>query len=328
LTSSDRSRAWRALLRAANGLGSRAAEAVWASSSGWAGKVPRRLPRRWTSSGRERVLVIAAHADDEAMGCAGTVIRHCQAGDLVRIAIVTDGARSGAHGIDGVSMRRIREGEARRAAAVMGAPCDWIGLHEGDWSDEEGTAALRRGLVEIAPTVIYAPSTVDYQVEHRRLARLLGALLTELAVAPEMRIYAVQVPLTPLLVNLVHDVSDLEPSIGSVFRCYATQQESISRTFRLRRYAARFYGATTQVEGFCALPAESYSFLQQRRPADFRALYLRAWRDPLAAMVGSIERLSWRRKIREVSRPSALQRAATRTPSVWRWTSGAGRDLA
>lgn len=303
MTSSERRGAWRAFLRSANGLGSRAAEALWASSSAWAGKVPRRLPRRWASSGRERVLVIAAHADDEAMGCAGTLIRHSQAGDPVRIAIVTDGARSEAHGIDATSMRRIREGEARRAAAEMGARCDCLGLPEGDWSDQEAKAALRRELLEVAPTIVYAPSNVDYQVEHRRLARLLGALFTELALAPEVRIYAVQVPLTPLLVNLVHDVSELEPSIGAVFRCYATQQESISRTFRLRRYAARFYGARTQVEGFCALSAELYASLQQRTPSDFRALFIRAWRDPLAAMVGSRERLSWRRKVREASRP-------------------------
>jgi len=298
LTSSDPVRAWRALMRAANGLGSRAAEALWAASSGWAGRVLLRPPRRWTTSGRERVLVIAAHADDEAMGCAGTVIRHSQAGDLVRIAIVTDGARSKAHGIDAVSMRAIREQEAKRAAAAMGAPCDWIGLHEGDWSDAEGKAAVRRVMEEVAPTIVYAPSNIDYQVEHRRLARLVGSLLGDLAAAPEVRIYAVQVPLTPLLVNLVHDVSDLEPSIDSVLRCYATQQESISRTFRLRRYAARFYGVATQVEGFCALPAEIYSSLHQRTPSHFRALYIRAWRDPLAAAVGSAERLSWRRKVR------------------------------
>jgi LmbE family N-acetylglucosaminyl deacetylase len=297
LTSSDRAPAWRAFLRAANGLGSRAAEALWASASAGAAKLPHRPPRRWAASGRDRVLVVAAHADDEAMGCAGTIIRHAGAGDWVRIAIVTDGARSNAHGIDGVAMRRLRAGEAARAAAQMGAPSRWIGLPEGDWSDQQGTDALRRELADAAPTIVYAPSNVDYQVEHRRVARLLAELLPELAVPPEVRIYTVQVPLTPLLVNLVHDVSDLEPSIASVLRCYATQQESISRTFRLRRYAARFHGAATQVESFCALPAAIYGSLHQRPPSRFRALYARAWADPLGAAVGSAERLSWRRKL-------------------------------
>jgi LmbE family N-acetylglucosaminyl deacetylase len=247
-------------------------------------------------------LVIAAHADDEAMGCAGTVIRHRAAGDVVHIVIVTDGARSGAHGIDRASMRRIREGEARRAAAQMGVPCDWIGLREGDWSDEEGKDAIRQRLREVAPTIIYAPSNIDYQTEHRRLARTLAALLANLPFTPEVRIYAVQVPLTPLLVNLVHDVSDLEPSLGLVWRCYATQLGSVSRTFRLRRYAARFYGAATQVEAFCALPGELYSSLHRRAPARFRALYIRAWLDPLSVLVGSGERLTWRKMAGERAR--------------------------
>jgi LmbE family N-acetylglucosaminyl deacetylase len=216
---------------------------------------------------------------------------------LVHLAIVTDGARSRAHGIDGVSMRRIREQEAKRAAARMGVSCDWLGLHEGDWSDEDGTDAIRQRLRDVAPTIIYAPSNIDYQPEHRRLARTLAALLADRAFTPEVRIYAVQVPLTPLLVNLVHDVSDLEPSIEAVWRCYATQLGSVSRTFRLRRYAARFYGAETQVEGFCALPAEIYSSLHRRRPARFRALYVRAWLDPLAVMVGSVERMTWRKTV-------------------------------
>jgi N-acetylglucosamine malate deacetylase 1 len=296
--SSERARGLRALLRAANGLGSRGAESVWASASAWAGRLPKERPRRWSSSGRERVLVIAAHADDEAMGCAGTVIRHRQAGDRVQIAILTDGARSKAHGIDAVSMRRLREQEAKRAATQMGVFSDWIGLHEGAWSDAEGTAALLGKLREVAPTIVYAPSSIDYQTEHRRLARTLAGLLAELGLTPEVRMYAVQVPLTPLLVNLVHDVSDLEPSIRSVLRCYATQLESVSRTFRLRRYAARFHGAATQVESFCAVPAALYSSLHSRAPSRFRALYIRAWLDPLATVVGSAERLTWRQQIR------------------------------
>lgn len=290
-------------MRAANGLASRAAEALWASSSGWAAKVSRGRAGRWTSSGRERVLVIAAHADDEAMGCAGTIIRHRQAGDLVRVAILTDGARSRAHGLDAASMRRVRQSEAKRAAAEMGVGCDWVGLQEGEWSDGEGEAALRRVLADVAPTIIYAPSNVDYQPEHRRVAQLVASLVGQLPLAPEMRIYAVQVPLTPLLANLVHDVSDLEAPIGTALRCYASQQESIACTYRLRRYAARFYGAATQVEAFCAMPAEVYASLHRRTPSHFRPLFLRAWRDPLAAIVGAGERLSWRREALGASGP-------------------------
>jgi LmbE family N-acetylglucosaminyl deacetylase len=299
--SSERGRMARAGLRAANGLGSRGAESLWASVSHLAGAWSRHAQtRRWASSGRERVVVIAPHPDDEAVGCAGTLIRHHKSGDLVRITVMTDGSQSRAFGFDAASMRRLREAEAFRAAARMGASCDWVGLREGDWSDDNGRAAVLRVLRETDPTVIYAPSFIDYHPEHRRVAKTVAAVLADVDVALEVRMYAVQVPLTPLLTNLVHDVSDLEASIGSVFACYPSQRESLTPTLRLRRYAARFYGATTQVEGFCAIPAPAYASLHGRPPARFRSLAARAWMDPLAMLVGSAERIRWSRFARKL----------------------------
>jgi LmbE family N-acetylglucosaminyl deacetylase len=299
--SSELARTVRTFLRAANGLGARAAEAAWASSSAWAGTLRRPSVKRWTSSGHERVVVVAAHADDEAMGCVGTLIRHRRSGDSVRVILVTDGRLSRALGFDAPSISLRREEEAKRAAGRMGAQCDWLGLREGEWSDEEGRAAIRRSIEEANPTIIYAPSHIDDQPEHRRIAQLLSTLLLETKLRPEIRMYAVQVPLTPLLINLVHDVSDLVEPIAAVFSSYATQQESISRTFRLRRYAARFYGASTQVEGqiegFSALSTELYASLHRRPRSKFRPLWIRAWRDPLSVIVGVRERLAWRRQI-------------------------------
>src|SRR6059058_6076093 len=48
-----------------------------------------------------RVLVIAAHPDDEVLGCGGTVALHVRAGDEVHMAIACEGEslRYGAEGI-------------------------------------------------------------------------------------------------------------------------------------------------------------------------------------------------------------------------------------
>ena len=40
------------------------------------------------------VLVIAAHPDDEVLGCGATIARHCQQGDIVRVLILAEGATS------------------------------------------------------------------------------------------------------------------------------------------------------------------------------------------------------------------------------------------
>ena len=265
---SERALAARAFLRAANGLGSRRIEMLWAFSSALAAKVRQPRPKRWGSSGQERVLAIAPHPDDEAMGCAGSLIRHGHLGDSVEIGYLTDGSLSQALGFDARSIAGRRKLESREAARRMGARSQWFGLHGAAWSDHAASAAIGRMLEFVRPTVIYAPSAIDYQPEHRRVAAVLAATLAQTSSTAEVRIYAVQVPLTPLLVNLTHDVSDLDAAIRRAMAAYATQRESVSRTFRLRRYAAGFYGAISQVEGFCSMAASTYARCTETHPRD------------------------------------------------------------
>jgi LmbE family N-acetylglucosaminyl deacetylase len=40
------------------------------------------------------VLVVAAHADDEALGCGGTIARHVAEGDSVHLIVMADGVHS------------------------------------------------------------------------------------------------------------------------------------------------------------------------------------------------------------------------------------------
>jgi len=41
-----------------------------------------------------RVLCVAAHPDDEVLGCGGTMARHSLRGDAVHVAILGEGATS------------------------------------------------------------------------------------------------------------------------------------------------------------------------------------------------------------------------------------------
>jgi len=208
-----------------------------------------------------------------------------------------DGSRSRALGLDAASMSAMRAQEAGRAAARIGAELRWLDLSEGDWADRAGETALTALLTELRPTVVYAPSSIDFHPEHRRVARALASALDATASTAEVRIYATQVPLTPVLVNVVHDVSDLEDAIRDVLLAYPSQRGSVERTLRLRRYGARFYGGRSQAEGFCALPVETFLELHRRPDAAFRALRIHAWSDPLALAIGARERWAWSRRL-------------------------------
>ena len=71
-----------------------------------------------------RVLVVAAHPDDEVLGCGGTIARHADAGDLVQVLIVAEGATSRLQERD-----RLQAGEelsnlaqsAQTAGSILGA---------------------------------------------------------------------------------------------------------------------------------------------------------------------------------------------------------------
>ena len=40
------------------------------------------------------VLVVAAHPDDEVLGCGGIIARHADVGDKVQVLIVAEGSTS------------------------------------------------------------------------------------------------------------------------------------------------------------------------------------------------------------------------------------------
>ena len=41
-----------------------------------------------------KILVIAAHPDDETYGLGGTIVKHVRSGDQVNVIIVSDGVTS------------------------------------------------------------------------------------------------------------------------------------------------------------------------------------------------------------------------------------------
>ena len=65
---------------------------------------------------RTRVVVIAAHPDDELLGAGGTLARHVRDGDEVHAIVVADGA--GSRYPD--ELMAVLEKQARRAAEVIG----------------------------------------------------------------------------------------------------------------------------------------------------------------------------------------------------------------
>ena len=288
----------RARLRPVKRAISRGIGRCWEPGFATLGPLIRSNAARWSSSGTRRVLVLAPHPDDEAIGCAGSILKHVGCGDRVSIVIATDGRRSRMLA-DPVKMSEQRRAEAAAAARLLGdVRVEWLGFPEGDWEVSDLQSRLETLLAELEPDLVYAPSRIDFHPEHHRvahaLARALDSLVSGRPRPLDVRIYGVQVPLTPALANLVVDVSDVAQRCHAVLRSYTSQAGSIECSYRQRRYGARLHGVAGEVEEFWELPAARYASLHldppERWPAAFRGLRNFALSDPFAYLAGQRER--------------------------------------
>ena len=86
----------------------------------------------------KRVLVIAAHPDDEVLGCGGTVARHGDAGDEVHVLIMAEGAtsRTGTGTGDADYTEDLKkkdwatEANVIKALKEIGHTCDLVGVFD------------------------------------------------------------------------------------------------------------------------------------------------------------------------------------------------------
>ena len=270
--------------------------------------VSRVLPSRaqpWSTTGTERVLVIAPHPDDEAIACSGTILRHIESGDAVVVAVATDGSRSRAAATSG-EMAAIRRNEAELAARRLGIErLEWLGLPEGAWHISALEKLLCEQLQRHEPTIVYAPSRVDFHPEHLAVAHALARALDARAVARatprRVRAYQVQVPLTRILTNVITDVSNVLAASVAALAAYSSQRGSIESVHRRRRYGALAHRVPGPVEEFWELSVQEYAELH-RSPfgewsSTFRGVRRFAWTDPLAYLQGNAERRRLRSRV-------------------------------
>lgn len=142
------------------------------------------------------VLVVAAHPDDEALGCGGAMARHAAGGDSVTVVFVADGVSARAFPNDAMLDAALREREAAAAAAarVLGAQvprflrfpdnrCDSVALLD-------IVQRLEAVVAELAPTVVYTHHSNDLNVDHRIAHQATLTACRPLPGASVRRIYA------------------------------------------------------------------------------------------------------------------------------------------
>ncbi len=137
----------------------------------------------------KKVLVIAAHSDDEALGCSGTMAKHVAAGDEVHVLFMTDGV--------GARLANKNDSDLRKTAAEQaGAVLNLKSMAHFDFPDNKMDSiplldvvqAIEVKIEEIQPDIIYTHHIGDLNVDHQITHK---AVITACRPQPEFCVAAI-----------------------------------------------------------------------------------------------------------------------------------------
>ena len=138
-------------------------------------------------------MVIAAHPDDEVLGCGGTIARHVTEGDEVHVMFIADGETART-----IAVKPNRNLAAYNASKILGTqPPVFL-----DWTDQrldtlpllEITRAIEAQVEKIQPGVVYTHHAGDLNLDHRIVHQAAMTALRPLPSAPTREIYTFEVP--------------------------------------------------------------------------------------------------------------------------------------
>ncbi|MEU0040568.1 MULTISPECIES: PIG-L family deacetylase [unclassified Streptomyces] len=145
-------------------------ERLWREWSGWAGLPEITLPR----SGR--VVVVAAHPDDEVLGFGGSLALLAASEAEVTVVVLTDGEGSHPHSrtVTPEELVRLRAAETRAALAELGAAHVQVvrwGVADTEVAKHERRITERLHPLVTGAALVVAPWTGDVHSDHEAAGR-------------------------------------------------------------------------------------------------------------------------------------------------------------
>ena len=195
------------------------------------------------------VLVVAAHADDEALGCGGTIARHVAEGDTVHAVFLADGVSS-RHDADADDLTR-RLAATEQARQILGIAANtFLGLPDNRLDGMpliEVIQPLEQVIRQINPQVIYTHHYGDLNVDHRIAHQAVMTACRRVPDASIKEIYAFEVMsstewssvgLMPFLPNLFVDISDYFHIKLKALEAYALEMRPAPHTRSMENLTA------------------------------------------------------------------------------------------
>ena len=208
------------------------------------------------------VLVVAAHPDDEVLGCGGAIARHRARGDTVRVVFLAEGvtarfsaAEAASAKVQALSQRRNQNGI--RALALLGVEASQVFLSDryccrlDTVPQIELVKDVERHIRELRPRRIYTHAGHDTNVDHRMAQQVVLTAARPMERSP-IDLYAFEVlsstewnPTVPFAPTTFVDVADTLDKKLAALRCYEDEvhEPPHPRSIEAVRALATFRGA-------------------------------------------------------------------------------------
>lgn len=119
------------------------------------------------------ILVVAAHSDDEALGCGGAIAKHISEGDIVHVVFLTDGVGSRTDDDGGATDAAARNVSSLFALKVLGLSEDNVTAFSFPDNSMDSlprleiVKAIESVISRVQPAVVYTHHAGDLNVDHR-----------------------------------------------------------------------------------------------------------------------------------------------------------------
>lgn len=217
------------------------------------------------------ILIIAAHADDEALGCGGTIARHVAEGDTVYAVFLADGVMSRP---DSTSAQiEQRNSAAAKAHVILGINKVYMLGFPDNRMDSvpllDIVQRLEEVLKEVQPEIVYTHHCGDLNMDHRVAHQATLTACRPIPGTSVREIYAFEVlsstewnapGVNPFIPNVFVDISSYLDTKISALKSYDLEmrEEPHSRSIANAKRLAEFRGNSVGLvaaEGFSLVRA-------------------------------------------------------------------------
>lgn len=219
----------------------------------------------------EKILVVAAHSDDEALGCGGSIARHVAEGDDVAVLFMTDGVGSRLQKDD--SAADDRTASSRKALDILGCRTFERFEFPDNALDSVPLLLIAQAIEKFCstwgqPDVVYTHHPADLNIDHRltHAATMVCFRPQPQAMGKPRLILSFEVPsstgwngsISTFQPNFHQNIAQFLPAKLSALDAYSEEMRSWphARSIPALEALARYRGATVGCEAAEAFTIE------------------------------------------------------------------------